>query len=575
MAVLNYADYDFDNLVTNLQNRLRNRDAWKDIYRSSTGQMLLEALAAILNLGLYYTERRAQESFLSTAQLRSSVAALVSLINYSPKRKSSSTGNLTFTLAASKSNIVFIPKYTECQTSASLKFLTNESASISPGQTSLTVSAIQGELQTIEITADGSQSQEYLIRDTDVENSASTTNPTLRVTVDSEEWTLVTSFIRSDDDDKHYRIINEADGTVSVLFGDGINGFIPEANSSIVIKYVKTDGADGNVTFTDKVTTINDTIFDEDATSITDISVTNNGSFLGGDEEEDIEELRYEAPRVFKTGDRAVTKEDFIAILENFSGVAAVNVWGENEEAEEAGVAAVASMLNKIKFAIILQEWELPDQDFKDTIEENIYDQSMIAVKYEFVDPVILTVIPVMRVVVEKGYSLSQTQSDIDVEIAKFFVLGSTTKFGTVVKYSEIICAAHDLEAVDHVNLTLEIKKSLSSTFDSNYDWGEDLEATDIKPESVRLFFDDTYVVTDVDQEDGTGSFSSAGVYTISGTVNYSTGRVLLNVSPSVSTVHARYQQDSNQNITPALRQICRLDQSGVDFTSVSTTTED
>ncbi len=569
--LLNYSDYDFDSIVVQLQDRLKATDAWKDIYRSSTGSMLIEFLGYVLNLVQFYTERRAEESFLLTAQERSSIINLVSLINYIPKRKTSSIGNLEFSIPVALTKIVFIPKYTECESADGIKFLTNESAAIQKGQTEITVSGIQGELIQTEITADGSVSQEYLVNSTEVENSADTTNPTLRIVVDGVEWTLVTSFLNSTPISIHYRIINEMDGTVSVLFGDNINGKSPASGSVILIKYIKSGGLNGNVTFNDVITTLNNTIYDEDGDIVSNVSVTNTSSFLGGDDEEGIEEIRTEAPQVFKTGDRAVTKEDFESIIRNQSGVAEVNVWGENEEAEAAGVDAVASMLNKVKFAIVLQEWELPDATFKANLSDAIYVKSMLTVKYEFVTPVFLYVIPRLVVKVTSGYSLSQTQADIEEVVANQFVLGDTTKLGIIVKYSEILAAIHDLDGVSYAIMTLEIRKALSNSYSSFFDWGAALEATSIKPESVRLFIDDTYVIADVDGGAGSGTFSSAGGYTISGTVNYTTGVLTVDISPTPASVVVRYQQSDtlqSGNITPTFAQIARL--YDLDFVSIS-----
>ena len=59
------------------------------------------------------------------------------------------------------------------------------------------------------------------------------------------------------------------DDTVSVLFGDNINGKAPDSGSTIVLQYIESAGADGNVTYTDKITTINDTIYN--ATQVGDI----------------------------------------------------------------------------------------------------------------------------------------------------------------------------------------------------------------------------------------------------------------------------------------------------------------
>jgi len=566
--LLNYTDYDFDAIVEQLQNHLGATDAWKDIYRSSTGSMLIEFLAYVLNLSLFYVERRAEESYLPTAQNLSSVKNLVSLLNYQPKRKTSAIGNLQFTLSGALSEIVFIPKYTECESTTGIKYLTNESSAIQKGQTTVTVSSIQGELAQIELTSDGTLSQEFLINNTDVENSGNTSNPTFTIIVDGTEWTLVSSFLNSENTSEHYRIINEMDDTVSVVFGDNINGKSPANGSVILIKYVKSDGISGNVTYNDKITTLKDTIYDGVGAIVSTITVTNTSSFLGGDDAESIEEIRAEAPLVFKTGDRAVTKTDFESILNNFSGVADVNVWGENEEALAAGTSAVADMLNKVKMSIVLQEWELPDATFKAALSAAVYAKSMLTVKYEFVTPVFLYVIPTMVVKVVTGKSLAQTQADIEEAMAAAFLLGSTTKLGTIIKYSTIMSAISALTGVSYVTMILEIKKALSTTYDSNFDWGAALEATDIKPETVRLFLDDVEVVSDVDGGAGSGTFSSAGGYTISGTINYTTGILTVDISPAPAAVAVRYCQDEEGNLVPGFNEICKLQD--VDITSIT-----
>jgi hypothetical protein len=549
--LLNYTQYDFEDLCIQLQDRLKNRDSWKDIYRSSTGQMLIELLGYCLNLTGYYIERRAEESYIGTAKNISSVRNIVSLLSYIPKRKASSVGILTFTRIAPVTKIVFIPKYTLCESVDGVKFLTNEDAAIEKGSYSVSVNSIQGELVQKEITANGINNQEYLINDISVENSANLTNPTLRIVIDGVTWTQVTSFINSDSSSKHYRVINEMEGTVSIVFGDNINGLAPANGSKIVINYVKSDGLSGNAT-SGVITTVSSVIYDEDSSAVT-VTVNNAGSFLGGDAEEDIEEIRYEAPRVFKTGDRAVTKEDFIAILENYAGVADANVWGENEEALAAGEEVDYEMLNKVKICLILQDWNLTDEDFEDILSAYLYNKSMIAIKYEFVVPVILYVIPVLNIKVATGYSMSNTQAEVEEVLADQFILGDTTKLGTVVKYSNVIAAVDNLASVAYCSMTLEIEKELDY---SSAGYVGTLDALPIKIRSARLFVDDVYIVTD----DGEGAFTAAGV---TGTIDYTTGEVVIDIDGSpYGEVVIRYQQDvehQEENIVPTFRQICQL----------------
>lgn len=565
---LNYVDYEFESLVMQLQDRIRLNDSWKDIYRSSTGQTLIEILAYVLNAGLYYTERRAVESYLPLARNLSSVKNLVALLNYQPKRKTSSYGILTFSIASPLTKNVFIPKYTECQSSNGIKYLTNEDSVIGKGQTSVNVNSIQGELFRMEVISNGAASQEYTINSTSVENSSNSLNPTLRILVDSVEWEKVDSFIYSESTSKHYKVINEMDDTVSIQFGDGINGFPPPNGSSIIIEYIKSEGSNGNVSNTGIITTVNSTIYDEDG-NIVNVSVTNSSSFLGGDDAEGIEEIRYEAPRVFKTGDRAVSRSDFISILENYAGVSSANVWGENEEAKVAGLSADPTMLNKVKICLVLNNWGLPDQTFENTISDFLYNISMLTVKYEFVDAEIIDVVPRLNLRVSSGYSMSQVQSEVESVISDQFILGNTTKLGTLIKYSRLMNAIDDVDGVSRVNMVLEILKVLEAGYYSGFDYGGKLNCIPVTRGSARLFIDDTCITTD----NGSGVFSYTGTFNISGTIDYDTGEVKIDISPEpTSPVYIKYQQyvDSGEgrDISPSLKQICRL--YDVDFSNIS-----
>ena len=164
---------------------------------------------------------------------------------------------------------------------------------------------------------------------------------------------------------------------------------------------------------------------------------------------------------------------------------------------------------------------------------------------------------PVLYITVSSGNSLSQAQADVSSVLADQFLLGSTTRLGTLIKYSTVISAIHALDGVSYVSMVFEIKKSLSSTYSSEANWGALLEATDILPESARVFVDGVYAVTDNNSGDGTGTFTASG---ISGTINYSTGLVLLDVSPAASAVFVRYQQEENNNLVPSFNQIAKLD---------------
>ena len=556
MSELNYVEYNFDELVTQLTNRLKERGAWKDTYRSSTGSMLIELFAAVANLMLYYVERRAEESYIGTAKNKSSIINLVRLLNYSPKRKTSATGILRFTLTDGvHTSQIFIPKYTQCTASNGKKFLTNEDAAIMIGQTYVDVNAIQGERISVGYSSTGTVDQEYKIEDTSIENS------NLDVSVAGVSWTKVTSFIDSISTSNHYILRQELDDTVTVIFGDGVFGKSPSVGENILVEYVKSDGLDGNIYELGRITTLVSTIIDIEEVAI-ETTVTNTTVFLGGDDVESIEEIRSEAPKVFATGDKAVTRSDFISILNNYTGIADSNAWGENEETPPN-----VSMYNQVKLCIILQSWALPSTSFKTTLEEYLYDEkALMTVRYSWVDPEIIEVVPTMTLKVIKGRSLSYVQSLVTTAMESQFELGVGTKLGLNKRLSDIIVATEAVSGISYSYVVLKIRKDLTTTYTSDI-----LEGFPIKPGSVEVYINDVLVAVD---DESNGFIDQTTDYIIGSTYNvidYITGEIVLDMVPAISgtdTLHVLYQQETNGDIEVNQNQICKLYE--VDITSIA-----
>jgi len=548
---LDFVDYDFDNLVLELTNRVKERGAWKDTYRSSTGSMLIELFAAVANLVLYYVERRAEESYIMTAKNKSSIINLVRLLNYIPKRKVSATGTLRFTLTGgAHTQIVFVPKYTECQTAGGVKYLVDDDVAIMVGQTYVDAEAIQGELITLSYTSTGNIDQEYLIDDDSVEDTH------LEVNVNGVAWTKVTSFIDSTTTSLHYILRPELDDNVTILFGNGVFGKSPANGDTIELKYVKSDGLSGNVYELSRVTTLNDAIYDYLGVSKA-CTVTNTTTFLGGDDAESLEEIRAEAPAVFATGDRAVTRSDFVSILNNYAGVADSNAWGENEE-----TSPDYTHYNQVKLAIILQNWILPSSTFKTTLSEYLYTKSLMTVRYSYEDPEIINIVPVIDLKIIKGNTLSSVQADVEEAIADDFILGDTTKLGTDKRIGDLGVIIESVDGVSYSHSEYQIRKDLDSTYDSSFDWGASLNVLDILPESVNIYLNDVLIATD----NGSGTLVDGGTaHTISnGAINYTTGDLVLDITPTLGIsdeIYVQYKQDENGDVVLNHNQIAKLEE--------------
>jgi len=568
---LDYVDYSLENLITELTNRLKEKNSWKDTYRSSTGSMLIELFAAIGNLVTYYIERRAEESYIKTAKNKSSIVNLVRLLNYIPKRKVSSTGILRFTLTEGVHTLpVYIPKWTECQTSGGIKFLAQEDSVILKGQTYVDVDCTQGELLTVNYVSSGVLNAEFKINDTSVENT------NLVVSVNGEVWSQVSSFIDSTPTSRHYVLKPELDDTLTIVFGNNVFGRAPDAGSSIVLQYIKSEGLDGNVYELGKITTINSTIYDSDS-AIMALTVANTTVFLGGDAAESADEIRDEAPNVFATGDRAVTKSDFISIINNYAGVAESNAWGESEETNPD-----YDMYNQVKICLLLQEWVLADSNFKSNLSDYLYTKSLLTIRYSFVDPDIIYVIPILNVKVNKGKSLSNVESLITQALEAQFVLGDTTCFNEDKRLSDIVSVVEAIDGVNYSHVELKIKKELVQNYDSTHDFGEILDLTPIQKTlsdyilGIEVYINDTKVAVDTPSlgSDDIGNFTSlvGSSYTVTGDINYYTGVINIDIAETLlptDVVSVRYKQEGLEgDIVVGKNQILKLDT--IDITNIS-----
>ena len=556
--VLNYVDSDFDTLLAQLQSRLALKGAWKDMYRSSTGSMLMELFAAVGTLVLFYVERRAEESYIGTARNLSSVINLARLINYTPKRNVSSTGTLRFSLSSPATNMVFIPQWTNVQNNSSINYMVSADGVIMPGQTYVDVQGIQGTIVPITFVSTGSTNQEYNLKDTQIEN----TNVT--VTVSNVVWNKVHSFINSINTSTDYIIRPELDGTITIVFGNNVFGLAPLLGDQIVVQYVKSSGLAGNSYSIGSITTLLSTIYDQYEVAQT-VTVSNTTTFLGGDDAETIEDIRYNAPKVFATGDRLVTKDDFVAVIKDYPSVADANAWGENEEANPS-----YNHYNQVKLSVLLQEWTLPSAAFESELSVYLYLKSLMTVRYSFVTPDILDVIPTLIIKVSQGYALTYIQSLIEAAVANEFTLGTTTRLGLSHRQSTLISAIEAVSGVSYCHLTYKIRKQLLHSYNSSYGFAGSMDAIPLSAGGVEIYIDDTRVAID----NGAGGWTKIdSTHTTTGLVTYATGFVGVNISPApsgTSTIYCRYQQNQNGDIVTTQNQICRLIKN--DYTSIGYT---
>jgi predicted phage baseplate assembly protein len=127
-----------------------------------------------------------------------------------------------------------------------------------------------------------------------------------------EPWELRSDFLASGGDSKHFTL-NSVTGEIK--FGDGIRGLVPPAGSEILARLYRYGGGKAGNVPSGAINALMTPVFGVD-------KVTNERPSTGGRDEQDVEELKQQAPSILRSQNRAVSADDYAAIAKQVGEVA-------------------------------------------------------------------------------------------------------------------------------------------------------------------------------------------------------------------------------------------------------------
>jgi len=284
-------------------------DKWTNFNESDIGIVIIELFAAIADMLNFYIDNQANESYLKTALERKNIYKLVQLIGYKPHNYISSQGTAIISIDSPISNDILIPKWTQISSKSNLKFYTMEEAIIHAGDVSTSVKIKEGLLAIETVNSPGIQDWEYKLNNPQIDIT------TISVRFNNIEWEWKKTLINSTKDDTHYTTYLDAEGNVYLIFGDGINGKMPDLEDVGEIKYLLSNGEIGNVG-SDFLTNIDNVIYDSAGNKIDNINVQNNENITGGTGVETLNHIKKYAGKELRTLDRMVTVDDYKTIID-------------------------------------------------------------------------------------------------------------------------------------------------------------------------------------------------------------------------------------------------------------------
>ena len=331
-------DLDFNLIKNNLKLYLQSQDVLKDYnYDGSALSTLLDILAYNTQYQAYYLNMIANEMFLDSALNRSSVVSHAKLLNYTPKSASAPRAVINLVMNNVANSSLTLPKFTnflsEALDGVNYKFVTLNSTTQNTNLANNTVTfndltIKQGEPVILNYTYDSTTNPSSIFELPDPNIDTTTISVTVQQSISnsaSEVFTLVDNYLSLDNDTKAFFLQEGVNGFYQIYFGDGILGRALVDGNVVNVSYIVTSGlaATNANNFV-----LMDTISGYSGTVTPVLAATQGG------EKETIESIKYTAPKSYSAQGRAVTKDDYIYLIQNNAGlfpIDAVNVWGGEE----------------------------------------------------------------------------------------------------------------------------------------------------------------------------------------------------------------------------------------------------
>jgi len=343
---LKITELDFPDIKKNLKNYLKQQTEFSDYDFEGSGlSVLLDVLAYNTHYNAMAAHLALNEAFLDSAQIRGNAVSRARMLGYVPRSQLSPRASIKVVVTRPASDTTT----TSLQMARGTSFTTSVEGETFQFVTLETQTAgISGNTFTFDNVgiAEGTYSSIKYRVDNDLENqkhqlahkNADTSSLRVRVQANEEStkyeiYSKFTTLLNVTSSSQIYHLQENSNGFYEIYFGDGVTGTKPENNNIVTLDYVYSSGDVSNGA---SVFSAEDSI---GGIGGSNIAVTTLSNATGGVDQETLESIRYNAPLTFTTQNRAVTSDDYRAIIQReFSNISAISTWGgEDQEIPDYG----------------------------------------------------------------------------------------------------------------------------------------------------------------------------------------------------------------------------------------------
>lgn len=463
-------ELDFDGIKSSLKSYLQGQSKFSDYDFEGSGlSILLDVLAYNTHYNALYHNLAVNESFLDSAVKRSSVVSKAKELGYVPTSAKCAQAVLKVVMVDGDNDAagqISFAKYTPFTTSidgTNYTFYATSSYTASDVDNTYTfedVEVKQGTLLSNTFEYNGTVNS-FVIPNPGIDTS------TLVVTVNqsagsavSSVYTASSTVLSAGGDDPVYFLKELDDNYYEIEFGNGVVGKSLDSGNEIVVQYIVPDGsvANGARTFT----------YSGSAPlgiSSSDIYVVTTTPAFNGAEPEDVESIKFNAPRQYTAQNRCVTIEDYKTVIKSLYPTAeSLHVWG--------GEDVTPPEYGKVFISVKPQDADTLTTEEKEYILDTILSpRKMINIEPVFVDP------DYLYVEIDATFYYNKNETTLSATDLKTLVRqtiidyndDNLSVFGGILKYSALLRAIDNAEAsITNSIITHKLRKIVTPIYNES-----------------------------------------------------------------------------------------------------------
>ena len=345
MPFTQFTNLDFDQIKTQIKDYLRANSNFTDFdFEGSNFSVLIDTLAYNTYINAFNANLVVNESFLDGATVRENVVSLARNIGYVPRSRTAAKASVYFDVPVDPSlSVLTLQAGLTCigvSDNSSYRFSLPEdvTAIVKNGIASFGTSDIpkeiyQGSLLSRQFLVNTSQDQRFILDNPNIDTS------TIRCYVKpnggtglGREFKLIDNILNLNKSSEVFLVQEVQDEKYELLFGDGYFGKKLENGEIVTVRYLVTDGENGNgpSRFDFQGTFVNESgvpVIPTGSVTVNTVQKAQNGGEI-----EDVSSIKYFAPRLYSAQYRAVTARDYEAIIsEIYPNTESVAVVGGEE----------------------------------------------------------------------------------------------------------------------------------------------------------------------------------------------------------------------------------------------------